>query len=49
MRQLLERVRDPARLLDLGPAGRALANVRAEGGQAKAALAVDEEIDLVGE
>ena len=48
MRELLQRFGNGAGLLDLPPAAGALTDVRAEGGQAKAPLAVDEEINLVG-
>ena len=48
MRELLQRFGNGAGLLDLAATGRALADVRAQGSQAKAPLAVDEEINLVG-
>jgi hypothetical protein len=48
MGKLLEPVGDLPRLVEFRPARRAVAHVCAEGGQTKAPLAVDEEIDLVG-
>jgi hypothetical protein len=45
--KLLEAVGDLPCLIELRSAARAFADVRAEGGQPKAPLAVDEEIDLV--
>jgi hypothetical protein len=47
MGKLLEGVGDLPRLIELPATCRAFADVRAEGGQTKAPLAVDEEIDLV--
>jgi hypothetical protein len=46
--ELLEAIGDMPRLIELRPTERTVAHVRTEGGQAKAPLAVDEEIDLVG-
>jgi hypothetical protein len=48
MGKLLEPLGDLQRLVHLGSTGGALAHVRAQGGQTKPPLAVDEEIDLVG-
>jgi hypothetical protein len=46
--KLLEARGDQPGLIELRSTGRAFLHVRTEGGQAKAPLAVDEEIDLVG-
>jgi hypothetical protein len=46
--KLLEAIGDLPGLIELRSTGRAVTDVRAEGGQAEAPLAVDEEIDLVG-
>jgi hypothetical protein len=46
--KLLEAVGDLPCLIELRPTERTVPHVRTKGGQAKAPLAVDEEIDLVG-
>ena len=48
VRELLEAVGNLPRLIELRAAERTFPHVRSEGGQTKAPLAVDEEIDLVG-
>ena len=49
MGDLLERVHDHERFVDLGPAFGALADVCPKGRNAEADVTVDQQVDLVGE